>query len=147
MSETIDEAKVQELAGKVVGDVAGAMSLFMAYLGDQAGVFAAMDGAGPVTVEALAAKTGLNEKYLHEWLGSVAAAGTRVSDVPVVVHGGVGTGAQGIRDLLQLAAVSDAVGCPLSGRAGVVVDEREVGCQIRWVAQPFAVADEDVELR
>jgi len=75
MSETIDEAKVQELAGKVVGDVAGALSLFMAYLGDQAGVFEAMDGAGPLTVERLAAKTGLNPKYLHEWLGSIAAAG------------------------------------------------------------------------
>jgi 2-polyprenyl-3-methyl-5-hydroxy-6-metoxy-1,4-benzoquinol methylase len=75
MSETIDEAKVQELAGKVVGDVAGAMSLLMAYLGDQAGVFEAMDRAGPVTVAQLAAKTGLNPKYLHEWLGSVAAAG------------------------------------------------------------------------
>ena len=75
MSDTIDEAKVQEMAGKVVGDVAGAMSLLMAYLGDQAGVFEAMDGAGPLTVGQLAAKTGLNEKYLHEWLGSVAAAG------------------------------------------------------------------------
>jgi 2-polyprenyl-3-methyl-5-hydroxy-6-metoxy-1,4-benzoquinol methylase len=34
-----------------------------------------MDGAGPLTVEQLAAKTRLNPKYLHEWLGSVAAAG------------------------------------------------------------------------
>ena len=47
MSETIDPQRVEEMAHKVVGDVAGAMSLFMAYLGDQAGVFAAMDGAGP----------------------------------------------------------------------------------------------------
>jgi 2-polyprenyl-3-methyl-5-hydroxy-6-metoxy-1,4-benzoquinol methylase len=75
MSEAIDETRLNELIGKVIGDVAGAMSLYMAYLGDQAGVFAAMDGAGPVTVEQLAARTGLNEKYLHEWLGSVAAAG------------------------------------------------------------------------
>ena len=75
MSEAIDEARLNELIGKVIGDVAGAMSLFMAYLGDQAGVFAAMDRAGPLTVHALAAKTGLNSKYLHEWLGSIAAAG------------------------------------------------------------------------
>ena len=75
MDEEIDVAKVEQMAGKVVGDVAGAISLFMAYLGDQAGVFAALDGAGRLSVSALAQKTGLNAKYLHEWLGSVSAAG------------------------------------------------------------------------
>jgi 2-polyprenyl-3-methyl-5-hydroxy-6-metoxy-1,4-benzoquinol methylase len=75
MSETIDEARLEQQIHKVIGDVAGAMSLFMAYLGDRAGVFAAMDGAGPLTCDVLAAKTGLNPKYLHEWLGCVAAAG------------------------------------------------------------------------
>jgi 2-polyprenyl-3-methyl-5-hydroxy-6-metoxy-1,4-benzoquinol methylase len=75
MSEAIDETRLNELIGKVIGDVAGAMSVYMAYLGDQAGVFAAMDGTGPLTLDALAAKTGLNPKYLREWLGSVAAAG------------------------------------------------------------------------
>ncbi len=75
MSEAIDETQLNELIGKVIGDVAGAMSLYMAYLGDQAGVFAAMDGAGPLTVAQLAEKTGLNPKYLREWLGSVSAAG------------------------------------------------------------------------
>ena len=75
MSEAIDESGLNELIGKVIGDVAGAMSLYMAYLGDQAGVFTALDGAGRMTLGELAAKTGLNEKYLHEWLGSVCAAG------------------------------------------------------------------------
>ncbi|WP_340587000.1 class I SAM-dependent methyltransferase [Erythrobacter alti] len=75
MAEDIYMARVEELAGKVVGDVAASLSLFMAYLGDQAGVFEAMDGEGPMSVADLAAKTGLNEKYLHQWLGSVSAAG------------------------------------------------------------------------
>src|SRR5688500_14121486 len=75
MPETIDETRLNDLIGKVIGDVAGAMSLFMAYLGDQAGVFAALDGAGRLTLDQLAARTGLNPKYLREWLGSVAAAG------------------------------------------------------------------------
>jgi ubiquinone/menaquinone biosynthesis C-methylase UbiE len=75
MNDAIDEARLEQQVGKVIGDVAGAMSLFMAYLGDQAGVFAAMDGVGPLSCDALADKTGLNPKYLHEWLGSVAAAG------------------------------------------------------------------------
>jgi len=75
MPETIDETRLNELIGKVIGDVAGAMGVFMAYLGDQAGVFAALDGAGRLTLDQLAGKTGLNPKYLREWLGSVAAGG------------------------------------------------------------------------
>ena len=74
MSE-VDMVKLEALAGKVIGDVAGALSLYMAYLGDQTGLFDAMDGEGPMTVEQIAAKTGQNPKYLHEWLGSVSAAG------------------------------------------------------------------------
>jgi ubiquinone/menaquinone biosynthesis C-methylase UbiE len=75
MNAQVDMAKLEALAGKVVGDVAGTMSMFMAYLGDQAGVFDALDAAGRVSCAELAAKTGLNPKYLHEWLGSVSAAG------------------------------------------------------------------------
>ena len=75
MSEEIDMAKVEELAGKVIGDVAGALSLYMAYLGDQTGVFEALDEMGRVSVAQLAEHTGMNEKYLHQWLGSVSAAG------------------------------------------------------------------------
>ena len=75
MDDNFDETRLNELIGKVIGDVAGALSLYMAYLGDQAGIFTALDGAGRLTLEQLADKTGLNEKYLREWLGSVSAAG------------------------------------------------------------------------
>jgi 2-polyprenyl-3-methyl-5-hydroxy-6-metoxy-1,4-benzoquinol methylase len=75
MTEAIDETRLNDLIGKVIGDVAGALSLYMAYLGDQAGVFDALDGSGRLTVDQLAAKSGLNAKYLREWLGSVSAAG------------------------------------------------------------------------
>lgn len=74
MSE-VDMAKLEELAGKVVSDVAGAMSLLMAYIGDQTGLYDAMDEAGPQTLDDLAARTGLNPKYLREWLGCNTAAG------------------------------------------------------------------------
>jgi 2-polyprenyl-3-methyl-5-hydroxy-6-metoxy-1,4-benzoquinol methylase len=75
MTETVNEAVLNSLVGKVISDVAGAMSLFMAYLGDQTGVFSTLDGAGRMTVDELAAKIDLNPKYLREWLGSVCAAG------------------------------------------------------------------------
>lgn len=75
MTQPLDESKLNELIGKVIGDVAGSMSLFLAYIGDQTGVFEALDDAGPLTVDQLAARTGLNRQYLNEWLGSVSAAG------------------------------------------------------------------------
>ena len=75
MIQQIDMTKVEAQAGKVIGDVAGALSLFMAYIGDQAGLFDALDGEGRMSLDKLSAKTGYNPKYLHEWLGSVSAAG------------------------------------------------------------------------
>ena len=75
MAEDFDETKLDQLIGNVIGDVAGEMSLFLASIGDQAGVLAALDGAGRLTAEELAARTGQNRQYLHEWLGSMAAAG------------------------------------------------------------------------
>ena len=75
MSEEVDFGKVEALAGKVIGDVAGAMSVFMAVLGDKAKLFDLMDGKGPLTLDQLAELSGMNRKYLHEWLGSVSAAG------------------------------------------------------------------------
>lgn len=75
MTEDIDRTALRDLTGKVIGDVAGAMGVLMAYIGDRAGVFRALDGAARLTLNDLATMTGLNPKYLHEWLGSVCAAG------------------------------------------------------------------------
>ena len=49
MSAPVDDAKLQELAGKVVGNVAGAMSVFMAYIGDPTAAYRAMAGATPMS--------------------------------------------------------------------------------------------------
>jgi 2-polyprenyl-3-methyl-5-hydroxy-6-metoxy-1,4-benzoquinol methylase len=45
------------------------------HLGDRLGLYAELDGAGPVTAAALAAGTGLHERWLLEWLRGNAAAG------------------------------------------------------------------------
>lgn len=70
----LDFGKAKENAQRVVADVATAMHCAMSYIGDKLGIFKAMADAGPVTASALAEKTGLSERYLREWLGSMAAA-------------------------------------------------------------------------
>lgn len=74
-SAAFDEVKFEQLFGKVLADVGGAMGLFMAYLGDQAGVYAALEEAGPVSHADLAARTGVDARYLREWLSANAAFG------------------------------------------------------------------------
>ena len=71
----MNEDKFNELFGKVLGDVGGAVGLLMAYMGDQAGVYKALEEAGPSTNEELAKKSGIDARYLREWLSSNVALG------------------------------------------------------------------------
>jgi hypothetical protein len=53
----------------------GEVVSLMIHLGDRLGLYAALDGIGPVTAGELAARTNLNERWLLEWLRGQAAAG------------------------------------------------------------------------
>ena len=75
MTTAIDQAKFEALQGKVLGDVGGAMGLFMAYIGDQSGVYRTLDEHGPCSHVELAERSGLDERYLREWLSANAAFG------------------------------------------------------------------------
>ncbi len=68
-------AKVEEQAGKVFGYLGGTMVSIGIYLGDQLGLYRAIAGAGPVTSEEAAAKAGLNERWVREWMAHQASAG------------------------------------------------------------------------
>jgi SAM-dependent methyltransferase len=70
----IDRAKAKQVALHILDDIASAMHASMNFIGDRLGLFKAMKGAGPLTVEQLAEKTGLNPRYLREWLNSMATA-------------------------------------------------------------------------
>ncbi len=59
---------------QVMRDVAASFHSAMSYIGDRLGIFKAIAAAGPVTVGELAQRTGLQERYLREWLGSMVAA-------------------------------------------------------------------------
>ncbi len=71
----LDAEKFDALNGKVVANVAGAISLYLAYIGDQNGVYAALAEIGPAKPAEIAARAGVDERYLTEWLSCNAAAG------------------------------------------------------------------------
>jgi hypothetical protein len=77
---TIDEDTLQEFMGTVLGDLGGATTVLMVCLGDELGLYEAMDGAGPMTAATLAQRTGCHERLVQEWLDQQAAAGYVVYD-------------------------------------------------------------------
>ena len=70
----LDKEKAQKFLQQVMKDVAASFHSAMSYIGDRLGIFKAIAAAGPVTVAELARRTGLQERYLREWLGSMVAA-------------------------------------------------------------------------
>jgi 2-polyprenyl-3-methyl-5-hydroxy-6-metoxy-1,4-benzoquinol methylase len=75
LKQQLDEGAVEAFAEKVLVDYAGANAFFMASIGDRHGLFKELEANGGATSEELARRTGLQERYLREWLGGMAAAG------------------------------------------------------------------------
>jgi hypothetical protein len=63
------------MALRVWGYKQGEVVSLMIHLGDRLGLYRALDGAGPVTADEMAARTGLHPRWLLEWLRCQAAAG------------------------------------------------------------------------
>jgi hypothetical protein len=71
----VDDTKLQEFIGKVVNEWGAAEGALITYVGDRLGLFKAMAGAGELTPEELAKKTGTHPRIIKEWLASQAAGG------------------------------------------------------------------------
>jgi len=69
-----DMQKLDTLVSRLVGDVGAAVTGALVVLGDHVGIFRAMADGEPVQAAELAAKTGVKERYLREWLSAQAAA-------------------------------------------------------------------------
>jgi SAM-dependent methyltransferase len=67
--------KLNELMGKLVGDLGASIAGASVLLGDRLGIYRAMADGTPVTSSDLAKKTGLHERYVREWLSGQAASG------------------------------------------------------------------------
>lgn len=71
----VDEERIGALLGQVVGDLGGALTAPLVLLGDRLGLFTSLASTGRVTATELAGATGLSERYLREWLLTMAASG------------------------------------------------------------------------
>jgi len=72
---SLDPAKIEAAVGKTFGELGVSVTGPLIVLGDRLGLWAALAGAGPTTPAQLAERTGLNERYLREWLRGVSVAG------------------------------------------------------------------------
>jgi SAM-dependent methyltransferase len=73
--ERLDYDRTKKFLMRAVDDVATAMFGALAYVGDRSGLFRAMADGSPVTADALASRTGLQRRYVLEWLNAMTAAG------------------------------------------------------------------------
>ena len=68
MTREIDRDALKDYARQIFGHLGGALTSAMISLGDRLGLYRAMADGEAVSSEELAAKTGLDERWLREWL-------------------------------------------------------------------------------
>ena len=81
----IDEKKLNELVEKVGNEWGASMGSLLNFVGDRLGLFKAMAGAGKLTPEELARKTGTRPRIIRDWLAPRAPGGF-VTYNPAEVH-------------------------------------------------------------
>ena len=59
----MDQDKIKYFAGKVFDDIAGGMAAGLAYVGTRTGLFRAMSGNGPMSMDGIVAASGLKPRY------------------------------------------------------------------------------------
>jgi len=78
--EALDPEALKNFSKRVFGALQGAMTSAMICLGDRLGLYRALAGDGPATPDELAARTGLSERWVREWLYQQGAAGVLEAD-------------------------------------------------------------------
>jgi hypothetical protein len=70
----MDEAKLNQFIGQMLGDLGGAASVAMVRIGDALGLYKTLHAKGGLTCRELAGEAGVNQRYLREWLSHQAAS-------------------------------------------------------------------------
>jgi 2-polyprenyl-3-methyl-5-hydroxy-6-metoxy-1,4-benzoquinol methylase len=63
----------QDFGSRLLRDNAAAIRHILCYMGDRLGLFRALQESGKTTLPEFAKKTGMNERYLREWLSAMVA--------------------------------------------------------------------------
>lgn len=71
MSETLNQAKAQAFADQMMNVINGGFLALMTSVGHRTGLFDTLAELPPATSERIAAASGLNERYVREWLGAM----------------------------------------------------------------------------
>src|SRR5260221_10772399 len=71
---SLDPAKLEARAGQLMSIFTGSMLNAMIDIGHRTGLFQAA-AEGPATSDGLAARAGLTERYVREWLGAMVTGG------------------------------------------------------------------------
>jgi 2-polyprenyl-3-methyl-5-hydroxy-6-metoxy-1,4-benzoquinol methylase len=71
---TVNQDKLHQFIGQMLGDLGGASSIAMVRLGDALGLYEALHTKGPMTCAQLAETAKVSERYLREWLSHQAAS-------------------------------------------------------------------------
>ncbi len=66
-----DPAKAEAFAGRLLGALNNGALCLMVSVGHRTGLFDVMSTSPPATSEEIAARAGLNERYVREWLGAM----------------------------------------------------------------------------
>ena len=110
----VDEARVEEFATELLSHYTSGMLGLMVDIGHRTGLFAAA-AEGPATSEELAARAGVHERYVREWLGALVTGGIVLYDPTSATytlpaeHAAVLTGS-GSANLAALAQINTHLG-------------------------------------
>ncbi len=74
-TQMVDEDRLQEFMGQMVGYMTGGAMCFGVWLGDELGLYRAMADGEPRTAEQIAEATGCNVRLTREWLDAQVAGG------------------------------------------------------------------------
>ena len=72
---TVNQQKLNTLVERLFGDLSAGYGGVMVSIGDKLGLYKAMAGAGPLSSQEVAKRSGCGERYVREWLNAQVAGG------------------------------------------------------------------------
>jgi hypothetical protein len=75
MTQTIDETRLGEFMGQMIGHMTGGALCFGIWLGDELGLYRVLAGADALTSTEVADSAGCNPRLVREWLDGQVAGG------------------------------------------------------------------------